>query len=338
MALRRPDAGQEAPVNREPIEPQGERILVTGGAGFIGSTFTARVIDDNEVVILDTFARDSLRFHAGLREHKNLTVRTGSVLDEGDVAAAMQGVTQVVHCAAVAGIDSVDKRPADTMIINILGTHRVLDAAVKQGGVRRFVDFSTSEIYGTRAWKSAETDPAQVQPAEHAPRWVYAVSKLATEHLAHAYHRQHKLPVTCLRPFNVYGPRQVGEGAIQQFAKRAISGQPLYVYNEGTSIRAWCYVDDAVDALCRVLVLDAAIGESFNIGNPVTAVTVRDLAHLVARLAGRADAIENRERTQPDVELRVPDITKAREVLGFDPQVDLEEGVRRTLQWYREQG
>ncbi len=338
MTRRRPDAGSESPVNREPIEPQGERILVTGGAGFIGSTFTARVIDDNEVVILDTFSRNSLQFHPGLQEHKNLTILKGSVLDEADVKGALQGVTQVVHCAAVAGIDSVDKRPADTMAINILGTHRVLEESAKLGTINRFIDFSTSEIYGTRAWKSSETDPAQVQPAEHAPRWVYAVSKLATEHLTHAYHRQYGLPIVCLRPFNVYGPRQVGEGAIQQFAKRAISGQPLYVYNEGTSIRAWCYVDDAVDALCRVLVMKAAVGESFNIGNPITAVTVRDLAHLVARLAGRTDAIENRERSQPDVELRVPDISKARDVLDFEPQVNLEEGVRRTLQWYREQG
>jgi len=316
------------------VQPRGERILVTGGAGFIGSSFIRRVIDDNEVVVLDTFSRNALQYWPGLSEHKNLTVRKGSVTEAADVDGAMGGATMVVHCAAVAGIDSVGTYPTRTMNINVIGTWRVLEAAVQAGGIKRFVDFSTSEVFGTHAWKVSELDNTVVAPPGES-RWTYAVSKLATEHMAHAYHAEHGLPITCLRPFNVYGPRQVGEGAIHHFIKRAVDGDTVRIYNDGSQVRAWTYIDDAVEALCRQCVLPEAVGESFNIGNPAAAITVRDLAHLCVRLAGTGAPVEHVERTGPDVELRVPNVDKAQQLLGFRPAWSLEAGVQSTIDWYR---
>lgn len=317
------------------LQPRGERILVSGGAGFIGSTFIARVVEDNEIVILDTFGRDALQFWPGLAEHRNVTIHRGSVLDPEAVARAMAGCTMVVHCAAVAGIDSVGRHPTVTMNVNVIGTWRMLEAAVAAGGIKRFVDFSTSEVFGTHAWKVQESDDTIIA-AVGEPRWTYAVSKLATEHMAHAYHQEFGLPVTCLRPFNVYGPRQVGEGAINHFITRAVAGETLSVYNDGSQVRAWCYVDDAVEALCRQTVHPAAVGESFNVGNPAAAITVVNLAREVSRIAGRDRPIEHIEREGPDIELRVPDVSKARELIGFVPAWSLQDGIAATIAWHRE--
>jgi UDP-glucose 4-epimerase len=319
------------------MDPRGERILVTGGAGFIGSTLIRRIIDHNQVVILDTFGRDALQYHPGLAEHPHLTVMRGSVLDPEAVERAMDGATMVVHCAAVAGIDSVGVHPTRTMRINVIGTWRVLEAAVAAGGIRRLIDFSTSEVFGQRAWKVSESDVTTVAPVGES-RWTYAVSKLATEHMAHAYHAEFGLPVVCLRPFNVYGPRQVGEGAIHHFIRRAVKGDPLIVHGDGSQIRAWCYIEDMVEGLCRALTCDDAVGESFNIGTPAATVTITGLAERIVRLAGAGSEIVHVDRAGPDVELRVPDVEKAARVLGFRSSISLDEGLRRTIDWYRALG
>tara|TARA_Y100001968_G_scaffold329385_1_gene378612 strand:+ start:793 stop:1788 length:996 start_codon:yes stop_codon:yes gene_type:complete len=316
--------------------PTGERILVTGGAGFIGSAFAHELIEDNELVILDTFQRDSLRHWPGLREHPNLSVVEGSVLDEAAVSKAMDGATIVVHAAAVAGVDTVIAQPTRTMRVNIIGTWRVLEEAVKRGGIRRFVDFSTSEVFGTHAFRVSEGDVTSLGAVGEA-RWTYAVSKLATEHMAHTYHREFGLPTVALRPFNIYGPRQVGEGAVHHFIRRAIRDEPLQIHNDGAQIRAWCYIDDIVNALCRSLVLDGAVGQSLNIGNPRSTITIYNLAKQVVRVAGSGSAIDFIEWKHADVELRIPNVDKARSVLDFTAAVDLEEGLKRTIQWYREQ-
>ncbi|MBJ93788.1 MAG: epimerase [Rickettsiales bacterium] len=316
--------------------PTGERILVTGGAGFIGSAFAHELIEDNELVILDTFQRDSLRHWPGLREHPNLSVVEGSVLDEAAVSKAMDGATIVVHAAAVAGVDTVIAQPTRTMRVNIIGTWRVLEEAVKRGGIRRFVDFSTSEVFGTHAFRVSEGDVTSLGAVGEA-RWTYAVSKLATEHMAHTYHREFGLPTVALRPFNIYGPRQVGEGAVHHFIRRAIRDEPLQIHNDGAQIRAWCYIDDIVNALCRSLVLDGAVGQSLNIGNPRSTITIYNLAKQVVRVAGSGSAIDFIEWKHADVELRIPNVDKARSVLDFTAAVDLEEGLKKTIQWYREQ-
>ena len=162
------------------------------------------------------------------------------------------------------------------------------------------------------------------------------MSKLATEHLCHNYYKQFGVPSCAIRPFNIYGPGQVGEGAIHAFVVRALKNEPITVHNQGDQIRSWCYVDDIVDGIEMTLENDVAIGESFNIGNPRSTVTIYHLAQLVVRLAKSDSPIEFAPWDFADVALRVPDVKKAEELLGFRAQVDLEDGLLRTIDWYRQ--
>jgi len=185
------------------------------------------------------------------------------------------------------------------------------------------------------AYRVSEETQAVAGSAGEA-RWVYAVSKLAGEHLTHAYFREYNLPTVTLRPFNVYGPGQTGEGAIQIFIRRALRNEPISIYGDGTQIRAWCYVDDMVDGLMRSLESPQAIGESFNIGNARAVTTIFGLAETVCRVLESRSEIVFKDALSADIELRIPETKKAEMLLGFKAQVDLEEGILRTAKWYRE--
>jgi UDP-glucose 4-epimerase len=163
------------------------------------------------------------------------------------------------------------------------------------------------------------------------------VSKLAEEHLAIAYFQERWLPTVVVRPFNVYGPGQVGEGALRTFIQRALWNQPLEIHGDGTQIRAWCYVDDMVDGVLLAMQHPKAVGESFNIGNQKAVVTIYGLANTVVRVLGSQSPIAFTHKDYADVELRIPSVRKARELLGFEAKVDLEEGIRRTAEFYRSQ-
>lgn len=310
---------------------EGKRILITGGAGFIGSHLAEALLPGNRVTIFDNFARNAL-VDADLREDRRLSVVEGDVLDESEVRAVVRGHDVIFHCAAIAGIDTVGKSPVRTLKVNIVGSLHVLDAAMASGRVDRVVCFSTSEIYGRNADLAAETDDAKVGPIGE-PRWTYAAGKLAEEHLAAAYHAEHGLPTVVLRPFNVYGPRQVGEGAIRTFLIRALRGQPLEIRGTGTAIRAWTYVSDMVTGALAAAIEAGAVGEAFNIGNADEPLTVLELAERVRSLTSSESEIVNIPAPDVDVEERVPDIGKARRVLGFRPQVGLDEGIRYTAKF-----
>jgi UDP-glucose 4-epimerase len=221
------------------------------------------------------------------------------------------------------------------MEVNMIGTANALRAAREVGVADRFLDFSTSEIFGSMAYRVSEGDKAVAGSAGEA-RWVYAVSKLAGEHLAHAYHKQYRLPAVTIRPFNIYGPGQTGEGAIQIFIKRALKGEDIQIYGDGTQIRAWCYVDDMIDGLLLSLENVDAIGQSFNIGNSRAITTIYGLAQTVCRILGSKSKIIFREALSADIELRIPETKKAYDILGFKAKVDLEEGIQRTARWYEQ--
>jgi len=311
----------------------GWKILLTGGAGFIGTALARRLLDRNEVVVFDNGHRDALS-RTELAGHPRLRNLRGDVLDAQALGEACQGCDAVVHLAAIAGVDTVLKMPVTTMKVSLLGTYNALEAALAAGGVKRFIDFSTSEVFGTYAYKVGEGDVTTLGAIGEA-RWTYAVSKLATEHLAHNYRVQHGLPSVSIRPFNIYGPGQVGEGAIHRFIVRALAGQELEIHNDGSQIRAWCYIDDIVDAVLLCLEREEAVGHAFNIGNPRSVCTVYDLARHVVRLSGTSSTLRFVSWPHPDVDLRVPNVDKARRLLGFEPKVDLEDGLTRTIDWYR---
>lgn len=310
-----------------------KRIFITGGAGFIGSTLAGRLVKDNRVVVYDNLSRNSLA-DKPFRQHANLTLIQGDVLDAGRLTDAMQGADIVVHCAAIAGIDTVIKSPVTTMSVNIVGSFNVLQAASNLPACQRVVCFSTSEVFGRQAYRSEETDNTVMGKVGEA-RWTYAVSKVAEEHMAVAYFQEKGLPTVVVRPFNVYGPGQVGEGALRTFVERALRNLPLQIHGDGTQIRAWCYLDDLVDGVLLAMTHPKAVGESFNIGNQRAVSTIYGLANTVVRVLNSQSPVVFVRKDYVDVELRIPSVRKARDLLGFEAQVDLEEGILRTAEFYR---
>ena len=313
----------------------GKRIVVTGGAGFIGTTLARELVDENEIVAFDNLHRDSLG-GTTLGEHVNFSFVQGDVLDGEHLADVVRGATHLVHAAAIAGVDTVIESPVRTMRVNLIGTYNALEGALAAGEtIERVIEFSTSEVFGTYAYKVDE-EHVTTQGSVGEARWTYAVSKLAGEHMAHAYHDELGLPTVSVRPFNVYGPGQIGGGAIRAFIEAALAGRDLVIHGDGSQIRAWCYVDDMVDALLLALEHPGAVGQSFNVGNARSAVTIYDLAQRIKRLTGCSGEIRFQPLHYTDVELRIPNVEKARELLGFEAKVELDEGLERTIAWYRE--
>jgi UDP-glucose 4-epimerase len=317
-----------------PVPLRGKRILITGGAGFIGTTLASRLVGENEVIAVDNLHRDALS-GTELVEHPNFQFVEGDVLDLDRLTELASGCTHIVHAAGIAGVDTVLTSPVRTMRVNVIGTYNALEAAVAtRDTLERLVEFSTSEVFGQHAFNVQEGHVTTIGSVGEA-RWTYAVSKLAGEHMAHAYHAELGLPAVSVRPFNIFGPGQIGGGAIRAFIEAALAGRDLEIHGDGSQIRAWCYVDDMVEGTLLALEHPAAVGESFNIGNARSAVTIFDLATRIKRISGCPGEIRFVPLDYTDVELRIPNVEKARSLLGFEASVELDEGLERTVAWYR---
>src|SRR6478672_11302987 len=276
---------------------EGKRIFITGGAGFIGTTLARQLVDHNTIVAFDNLHRDSLS-GLTLADHPNFELIQGDILDADHLREASLGATHFVHCAAIAGVDTVLASPVRTMRVNVIGTYNALEAALgTKLSLERFVDFSTSEVFGTHALNVQEGQVSTIGSVGEA-RWTYAVSKLAGEHMAHAYHDELGLPTVTVHPFNIFGPGQIGGGAIRAFIEAALAERDLTIHGDGSQMRAWTYVTDMVAGVLLCLEHPNAVGQTFNI--------------------------------------RIPNVMKARELLGWEPQVELDEGLEKTIAWYRQ--
>lgn len=316
---------------------KNKKIFITGGAGFIGSALIEKLYRYNEIIVYDKLERNALKIKEELKSD-NIKLVEGDILDLDHLKQAMTGSNIVIHAAAIAGIDNTVKDPVRTMTVNVIGTYNVLEAAkevhMKQG-LDRFIEFSTSEVFGNHAYKSEESDNMVTGVAGEA-RWTYAVSKLTGEHFSEAYHKKYGLPTVTVRPFNIYGPGQIGEGAIQIFIRKALRGEDLLIFGDGTQIRAWCYIDDMIDGLMACLENPDAVGESFNIGNSRDITTIYGLAQTVCRVLDSKSQIVFRPPLSADIDLRIPKVDKMKLILGLEARVDLEEGIRRTSKWYKD--
>ena len=313
----------------------GKRVLMTGGAGFIGTTLARRLVDANQVIAVDNLHRDALG-GTDLAEHENFEFHRADVLDADAIRELAQGATHIVHCAAIAGVDTVRESPVRTMRVNMIGTYNVLEAALAtKDTLERFVEFSTSEVFGTHAINAREGNVTTIGSVGEA-RWTYAVSKLAGEHMAHAYHDELGLPCVTVRPFNVFGPGQVGGGAIKAFTEAALAGRDLVIHGDGAQIRAWCFVDDMVEARAA-----SASSTRPRSGRASTSATrARRSRSSTSPTAssgstGAAGEIVFQPLHYADVEIRIPNVEKARELIGFEARVELDEGLERTIAWYR---
>ena len=241
----------------------------------------------------------------------------------------------VVHTAAVVGVNRVCNAGRETLETNYVGTSRLLQAIEGSKKLQRLIYFSTSEVFGVNSFRVDESSPPSVGPIAEA-RWSYAIAKLAGEHLVKAYFRETEMPITIVRPFNIFGPRRTGEHALLRFILNALTEKPVQVHGDGSQIRSWCYIDDFCSALLLMLERPEAVGEDFNIGNPSNTLTIYDLARKVVDLCGTDVPIDFIDHPFPDISIRVPSLAKAQSLLGYKPRYPLDAALTLTVQWYRE--
>ena len=317
------------------------RAFITGGAGFIGSHLTELLLDrGNEVLILDDLSTGSIDNIAHLKGRPGFEYFIDTVNNEPLLAELIDRSDVVFHFAAAVGVKLIVEQPVHTIETNVHGTEVVLKHANKK---KKLVFIaSTSEVYGksTDVPFREAADLVLGPSAKH--RWAYACSKLIDEFLALAYWKEKKLPVVIVRLFNTVGPRQTGQYGmvLPTFVRQALAGQPITVFGDGTQSRSFTYVGDVVEALVRLSSEKRAIGEVFNIGN-MGEVTIADLAAQVKSMTGSCSPIhyipydQAYEAGFEDIPRRVPDITKIREFVGYEPKVQLEEIIRLVVEHMR---
>ncbi|HEV3040845.1 MAG TPA: NAD-dependent epimerase/dehydratase family protein [Candidatus Angelobacter sp.] len=326
-------------ISQEPVEVQrtsirNKTILITGGAGFIGSNLAERLAKDNELILFDRFFQNQPLMFTSLYNNPRVRKVEGDILNAKALGDLALEADIVVHAAAMVGVGRVCTYPRETLETNFVGTLQILKALEKSSRLERFIYFSTSEVFGVNSFNVNEETPTAIGPAAEA-RWSYAIAKLAGEHLVKAYHCQAGFPAVTVRPFNVFGPRRLGAHAILSFVLNALQGNRIEVHGNGSQIRSWCYIDDFCDALMEMLARPAAVGEDFNVGNPQNTITIYDLARMVLEVTGRTVPIVRIESPFPDIALRTPSLEKARQILDYKPVYDMRQGLQLTADWYR---
>jgi len=315
--------------------------LVTGGAGFIGSHLSERLLElGHDVTVLDDLSTGRAENLAAVADHPRLRMQTGSITDPVVLAEAVRGIDVIYHMAAAVGAKLVADDPVRTIETNIFPTELLLRMAAQSG--TRFFLASTSEVFGKNPKERwTEEDDLHFGPTSK-PRWAYGCSKAIDEFLALAYHGKFDLPVVVGRFFNVVGPRQVGHYGmvIPRFVERALRGDPVVVYDDGEQIRCFAHVKEVVECIIRVVETPAAQGRVFNIGNDQP-VSIRQLAESVIRLAESDSSIEfmpyNKAYSDnfEDVRRRIPDLTRLQETIDQTPSMSLDDILRDVIDWKR---
>jgi len=315
------------------------RALVTGGAGFIGSHLCERLLEEGwEVVILDDFSTGSYENIKGIMGDTRCRVVEGSVLDGELVKRLVEECEVVYHLAAVVGVKLVVEEPLRAIEVNVEGTENVLRACQDWGG-RRILLASSSEVYGKSEKARFCEDDDRILGPTNILRWVYASTKALDELMGLAYFRKYGLPVVIVRLFSIVGPRQTGRYGmvIPRFVEQALRGGPITIYGDGKQIRSFTYVKDAVEAMMELMKRDDAAGEIFNLGSE-EGVTIRELADMVMEVVGRRVPVEYIPyekvygRDFEDMRYRVPDVSKLREAIGFNPKTSLRKIVEEVVE------
>jgi nucleoside-diphosphate-sugar epimerase len=318
-------------------------VLITGGAGFIGSHLAERCLAEGwHVAVLDDLSTGAFDNIMHLKTRPTFTYKIGSVFDEPLVAELVDGADMVFHLAAAVGVKLIVESPVHTIATNVHGTEVVLRCAARKGNLVLIA--STSEVYGKSARVPFREDDDLVLGAPHIGRWGYAISKALDESLALAYWREKRLPAIVLRLFNTVGPRQTGRYGmvLPTFVRQALRGEPLTIHGTGEQRRAFAHVGDVVEALVRVAQTPAAAGEVINIGND-REVSINQLAAIVKQITGSSSVVKHVSYDEAygpgfeDVERRVPSLEKLERLTGYRPETSIEAIVRRVAdyEWVR---
>ena len=318
-------------------------VVVTGGYGFVGSHLVEALLRRGDTVTVFDVARPvpGTDIDTDFDRYPNFRFVAGDVTDAAALARAITpGTDTVFHLASVVGVDRYVDDPLRVVDVGVIGTRNVLELCHRHGA--RLLFTSTSEVFGKNPRTPWAEDDDRVVGSTRTARWSYSTSKALAEHLVFAMHEAHGLPVTVVRFFNVYGPRQRPTFVISKSIHRILNGRPPQLYDSGRQTRCFTYVADAVAGTLLAAGSDAAIGEAFNIGS-MTETTVREAIEAAIRIAGvdGVDGVETVDtaaeygRRYEDIPRRVPDATKAHRVLGWRAETGLAEGLRRTIEWAR---
>jgi len=310
---------------------QSLKILLTGGAGFIGSHLAEALLEaGQEVCVVDDLSTGSMENIRHLKGRQGFKYIVDSILNKSVMAELVDEADVVLHSAAAVGVRLIIEKPVQTIETNIKGTELVLELAAKKKKV--VVIFSTSEVYGkSNNAKFFESSDLILGPTFKS-RWGYAASKIIDEFLALAYHREKRLPVVIVRLFNTVGPRQTGRYGmvLPRFVAQALSGKAITVFGDGAQTRTFTHVKDVVWGILRLMVHPHAIGQIFNLGGKEE-IAVRDLAHRVKAVLKSSSPIvfvpyeEAYEEGFEDMRKRVPDISKVQNLIGYDPKYSLDD-------------
>jgi UDP-glucose 4-epimerase len=318
------------------------KILITGGAGFIGSHLAEELLyQGEEVYVIDNLSTGRLENikHLAANPHFHITIET--ILEEKTVEELIKKCELIFHLAAAVGVRLIIEKPVDTIETNILGTEIVLKSANKFK--RKVILASTSEVYGKNSKVPFREEDDSVYGPTTKSRWSYACSKAIDEFLALAYFHEKKLPVVIARLFNTIGPRQTGRYGmvVPSFIQQALLSHPVTVYGDGKQSRSFTHVTDVVSALIGLSEHPKAVGEVFNVGNG-REITIERLALLIKKMTNSKSKIvyipydKAFEKGFEDMIRRVPDITKINHLIGYKPEVNLEESLEKIIDYYRE--
>jgi UDP-glucuronate 4-epimerase len=311
------------------------KILVTGAAGFIGSSVSQRLLErGDQVVGFDNFdpfyARTIKEANLKALESPAFDFQMGDLLDNEALRSCLKGVDGAIHLAALAGVRPSLENPTRYMRVNVEGTTTLLQAC-QELQINRLVVASSSSVYGPRTETPFRENDACDRPASP-----YAASKKATELACATYHHLYNLGITCLRFFTVYGPRQRPEMAIHKFVRLAMNGEAIPMFGDGTSGRDYTYIDDIVDGTVAAFDRQRGDFQVYNLGgsNPVL---LRELIDAIGNAIGKPVDLEQKPWQPGDVPVTSADVSLAQKDLGYSPKVDLAEGLKRFVTWYREQ-
>lgn len=314
------------------MDLNGKKVLITGGGGFIGTHIAHNLAKKGFALrLFDLNFKNFNMLCQKLGYNINAEKVQGSILDTTSLIHAVRGCDYVIHAAAMLGVKNTEVKKLECLNVNILGTINTLDACVKEN-VRKVVFTSSSEVYG---------EPEQTPIEENDPKSpvsLYGTSKLAGEEYIKAYHNRYGLEFSIIRFFNVYGPGQVAEFVMPRFIKRVMENQPPVVYGSGEQIRTFCFVEDAAEGVSKMLTEENSRNQTFNIGNDDESISIKNLAEKIIRLSGKNlkpqfIGMEDSDReVSREIQKRIPLIYQARQMLNYQPQFSLEQGIKKVIE------